>query len=1279
MSRDGRHLSARIIFSLVALGLGGCAEDATSSSGYALPMRLNPLQLQGEDSAAAWASFDRDTSTRWFPQGGAEVEITLDGPRSLAYLKVFGPSTGTLELLTVGGGSVASLNLATLHAGWNQVSLSGEAERLRLRVVGVDSVPDLELWTLDSPRQPLETEGLLQQIAYGRLDSQADVVSMQPASVTVSAQGSDRCSDFTFELSRSPTVYRRAWITYGATGLFRPFVVERALNDGPKSEGSWLRDDTAVGAFVEPIDPARLRAGLNWYQVCLPNNGAGSLVLQDARFVGELDYGTNQIDAIAIGTANGQPTRAASPLLDPLNVEMLEVATTERILLGFDRFIAPDAVLIASDRSDWQVQCLDAQGVGVELATERTLDGARGAALVVQGGESMCAGLALQPTKAAARVSFVAVAGSGARQRIDWPQIVLASPREHFGRVAWVEGWISAPSGSELVALDIDGAEAGLTGVFGDLLHRSGDRQATWPVSITMTLADGTSATRQYVLTHYADPSGMVEGALGGGGTQLTPEESADRYGEVGETVSQPVDPDADTSIWLGTQVGVEIPAGSVQGNGVDVSITHLGEDAMPKLDPGLINVTAPVAHGYEFQPHGQEFKKPITVILPFDDALLPPGYTSDDVNAYFFDEAAQRWRRLARAQVDASGTTRNLTDHFTTMINAVVVAPEHPQVASFNPTEISDIKAGDPSSQLHLIGPPSGTQKGDANLSYPIDVPPGRGSLQPQLSIRYDSSRGNGWLGVGWDLPLRAISIDTRFGAARYDAATETETYTLDGDQLTPMAHRGPLVARSSGTTTIDGHPVKIFHTRVEGSFAKIIRHGDHPNNYWWEVIDKKGGRTFYGGDPESGGPASESTLVNAAGDIYVWALREIRDTSGNFARYCTERVQDVGLAAGTVPGWELYLKSIDYTRDPDAGRSCNDSDMGPYRVKFLRDSHVGAPRRPDVTIEGKGGFKRVTAQRLRRVEVYFRNLLVRAYDLDYDIGAFHKSRMTSIRQFGVANAPFPGNVHTFEYFDEVRGDPTGSPNQYAGFAGSQAWSSPDDDIDTGLILPGAVLGLFGPDEPSALGGGTSHTAGGHIYIGFNPFSPTKTNSFGGKIGFGGGDSTGVAALLDVNGDGLPDKVFRTGSGFRFRPNQSGPDGSLAFDSDMFSLPGLGSAVSRDNTREASRSTRSSSGSSTTTPSRSREPPRTRATSTATGSPTSSTAVRCSSTAAPPRAGRSSCRPAPARRSRSSPGRWTPPTCSATTATSRTRPTRPTRWSIPCASGWRRSPARST
>jgi len=475
----------------------------------------------------------------------------------------------------------------------------------------------------------------------------------------------------------------------------------------------------------------------------------------------------------------------------------------------------------------------------------------------------------------------------------------------------------------------------------------------------------------------------------------------------------------------------------------------------------------------------------------------------------------------IATGSPSADDRGRPVQTDALTATDLPIEVPEHPEGTAFNPNQLKEITAADPAAAVNLINPPAANNMGEARLSYPLEVPPGRAGVQPQLGITYNSSSGNSWTGVGWDLPMHAITIDTRWGVPRYDNGQETETYQIDGQQLTPLAHRGALVARTTE---------KVFHTRVEGRFAKIVRHGDSPRNYWWEVTDKNGARSLFGG-------AENSTLTDEFGNIAVWSLREMRDTNDNFMRYECVRVSDVGVANGSVPGANLYLKRITYT-----GHGAVD---GPYSVTFVRDRDLGEPRRADVMIEARSGFKKVTADLLRKVEVALNGSLIRRYELSYRTGAFEKTLLRSISQFGEDGNLF--NRHDFDYFDDIR-DTAG---QYQAFAAAAGWT-----------VPGDGLGSSVPDgSASVVSANTSSGAGGHLYVGFNPVTISKSGSAGVKVGFNSGSSQGLSALADVNGDNLPDKVFRTGAGVFYRPNLSGPNGQTRFGDTpirLTNLPGI-------------------------------------------------------------------------------------------------------------------------
>ena len=532
-------------------------------------------------------------------------------------------------------------------------------------------------------------------------------------------------------------------------------------------------------------------------------------------------------------------------------------------------------------------------------------------------------------------------------------------------------------------------------------------------------------------------------------------------------------------------------------------------------LDTGMTNVTAGPRRGYRFLPH-MTFGDNLRVSMPYDPTLIPAGLTEQDVRTFYYDEAAQVWKALEREKVDtAAHKILSLSNHFTDMIAATVTVPDHPETLSYDPTSIKDIKAADPAAGINLVEPPTVSSHGDAQLSYPISIPAGRHGRQPSLTIGYSSSAGDGWLGVGWDLQAPGITIDTRWGVPRYDAGLETESYTFSGEELTPVAHRGPPQPRSSE---------KLFHTRVESGFRRIVRHGGSPSTYWWEVTEKDGTRSFYGGDPEHGA-AADARLTDGAGHVFRWALRETRDLTGNTIRYSYQPVQDAGVAGGTVPGNQLYLRSINYTG--------SGADPGPYTVTFVRDSErPGYARRPDVIIDARGGFKMVTAELLARIDVTFSGALVRRYDLAYTQGAFGKTLLQAITMSGADGTVL--HTHRFTYFDEVR-----SGDAYSGFGPAADWSVGDDGVTAGLLDQG---------QASALSGSLSTSVGGHLYVGFNPTEPTKQFSGGGKVGFTHSSTDGVLAMVDLNGDNLPDKVFKKDGAIFFRLNTSGPGGGTAF-----------------------------------------------------------------------------------------------------------------------------------
>ncbi len=478
----------------------------------------------------------------------------------------------------------------------------------------------------------------------------------------------------------------------------------------------------------------------------------------------------------------------------------------------------------------------------------------------------------------------------------------------------------------------------------------------------------------------------------------------------------------------------------------------------------------------------------------------------------------------------------------------------------------LEGLQFGDPTEQIDLVEPPVANNQGNAGLSLPLTIPPGRGGVQPDLTLQYDSGGGNGWLGMGWDLNVGEISVDTRWGVPRYLPGQESETYMLDGAVLSPTAVRSDLEDRVPERAD--------FTRRADDQYDLIIRHGDSPETYWWEVRTKLGGIRWYGGFPDEGGPTGSAETVDNLGGTrdpsailtdergrgYRWALSAERDIGYNSVRYFYDKVS--GQREGSSFGQQLYLSRVLYTVTvPIGGRETDPPEDAPYQVTFHREGG-----RKDVIVDARGGFLQVTSDRLRRVEVHYGdpvtapnrrtyNQLSRAYNLNYVEGAFGKTLLKSVDQVGSDGATFATNV--FNYFDDVRN----SDGSYDGFSSPATW----DVGSTGVDIPDISLGPFSAGS-SALGSSQTIAGDVHAYLGFNLSNPTKAGSVGASLTVNAGVTEASAEMLDINGDMLPDKVFRKGivGPVFYRLNRSGPDGGTDFGDEhrVLSLPSLSSDV---------------------------------------------------------------------------------------------------------------------
>ena len=555
------------------------------------------------------------------------------------------------------------------------------------------------------------------------------------------------------------------------------------------------------------------------------------------------------------------------------------------------------------------------------------------------------------------------------------------------------------------------------------------------------------------------------------------------------------------------------------------LSITPLRKGELPTLPTGMVNVTGgcdtlmartDTVSGYRFLPHGNHFVHHLaSIAVPYDSTLIPKGYTVDDIHTYYYDELHQRWTMLQSKGIDTKREVAMAeTSHFTDVINGIIKVPESPETQNYVPTGISELKAADPAAGIQQIEAPSANQNGTASLSYPFEVPAGRNDIGVSAGLQYSSEGGSSFVGYGWSFPVQSIDIETRWGVPRFDDQYESESYLLMGQQLSDRLYRR--------TDSLSRQTDKQFYPMTEGGFSRIIRKGNSPKNYYWEVTGKDGTVYSYGGH---GGHVSDATsLTDTKGNRIKWALDRVTDVHGNFAAFHYMK-----------SGNNLYPERYTWTGFGEA--------EGLYSIEFDIDST--ATDRKDVTSSGRLGIMQKDKGLLRKVTVKNNGQQLRSYSLNYEEGQFGKMLLKSIDQHDSRD----GKVATqsFDYYNDLKNGLFSSK--------AEVWKAEGEDYES--FLSHSVHGC--DDYLSLLGGGASksRTTGRGIMIGVG-FTGGTVN-VGPSFSNSKSSNTGKVAFVDIDGDGLPDKLFKRGNKLFYRKNMSADGKDLLFGKALL-IPGVNS-----------------------------------------------------------------------------------------------------------------------
>ena len=274
-----------------------------------------------------------------------------------------------------------------------------------------------------------------------------------------------------------------------------------------------------------------------------------------------------------------------------------------------------------------------------------------------------------------------------------------------------------------------------------------------------------------------------------------------------------------------------------------------------------------------------------------------------------------------------------------------------------------SSMNNGTPISALESIAsnnlPDIDQNTGALQYGFPLAVPKGRNGMQPNLTLKYNSSdkEQNSIFGYGWsiDIPYIQRLNKNGFEEMYYNSVNGKSFYSsIDGEIKSP-------------SNTINGS----YLPRMEnGSFNK---YSFSSSNNQWTVTAKDGTQYKFGYDANARQDGALPFSPFTAN--YKWMLQEIRDTNNNYITF--SYYKDAG---------QIYPDAIKYT-----GSGSTD---GVYEIDFLRTG------RPDNVIGSYDtGFAVTSNYYINEIDVKVNGNWVTKYTLNYGMNSTNtRSLLNSI-----------------------------------------------------------------------------------------------------------------------------------------------------------------------------------------------------------------------------------------------------------------------------------------
>ena len=355
----------------------------------------------------------------------------------------------------------------------------------------------------------------------------------------------------------------------------------------------------------------------------------------------------------------------------------------------------------------------------------------------------------------------------------------------------------------------------------------------------------------------------------------------------------------------------------------------------------------------------------------------------------------------------------------------------------------------------------------GSFGYSVPIACAPARNGSEPNLVLAYSSANDNGWCGMGWDLNIGYIERNARDGfPIAYSTGTPPSPLNQYDDTkgfiLNLSGRESKLFAVATNSSVVE------YRAEVDTDFLRCFL--DTSNNKW--TVYDKSGNVYYFGEATGTRVTNPKSGWSGYSGTFRWELDQIVTATGDWTTvaYTTYTSPNTGQ-----PERMLYPTQITYNGHTNYNGYTTTS-AGADTITFQTELRTN-----DWRFSYRYGFRAEQCRRLTNIVCAVGSQNVWSYNLKYSISpATSRSLLSNVIVYGYSGSTAtPYLTNSFAY----QANPNG-----VSFGSTIVWSN------LVLTTPGSSPVTYAP--------------------GVTQVSPN------------GGYNYTVADLVDMDGDGLPDRV---------------------------------------------------------------------------------------------------------------------------------------------------------